>query len=275
MTALLAIVGAASHGRPLSLSGRAPGPSETFIDYAFTTFVLLFAVGIAIAIYAAMHAEPTSTQRPRRTLWQSMALFLALTGLALLIAHYAHLTHRLQETLRKHPAAQGSARGSPARRQVSGGRSAAFRWDELALFGALAAAALGYLMWRRAHARPPGELSDYFRARADVTALLDDAVDDLRAERDIRRAIIAAYARMELALAAHGLPRERSEAPMEFLERALGHLSVSADSVRRLTELFEWAKFSHHEPEPGMKDEAIDALLAVRDEVRDAETVAA
>ena len=91
----------------------------------------------------------------------------------------------------------------------------------------------------------------------------------------MRRAIIAAYARMELALAADGLPRARSEAPMEFLERALGRLSVSADSVRRLTDLFEWAKFSHHEPEPGMKDEAIDALLAVRDELRDAETVAA
>ena len=275
ITALLAIAGAASRGRPLSLSGRAAGPSATFVDYAFTTFVLLFAVGIAIAIYAALHGERTDTQPRRRSLWQSMVAFLALLALALLIAHYAHIAHRLQGNLRKHPGSQGSATGPSNRRQVPGGRSAAFRWDELALFGALAAAALAYLVWRRAHAGPLRELDDPLRARAEVTALLDDAVDDLRAERDIRRAIIAAYARMELALAAHGLPRERSEAPFEFLERALGRLRVSADSVSRLTDLFEWAKFSHHEPEPRMKDEAIDALLAVRDELREPETAAA
>ena len=46
--------------------------------------------------------------------------------------------------------------------------------------------------------------------------------------------------------------------------------------MRRLTVLFEWAKFSHHEPEPEMRDEAIDALVAVRDELRQpAEPVAA
>ena len=38
--------------------------------------------------------------------------------------------------------------------------------------------------------------------------------------------------------------------------------------MHRLTDLFEWAKFSQHEPEPAMRDEAIDALVAVRDELR-------
>ena len=64
------------------------------------------------------------------------------------------------------------------------------------------------------------------------------------------------------------LPRRRAEAPLEYLERALASLAASAGSIQRLTDLFEWAKFSHHDPEPGMKDEAIDALLAVRDELR-------
>ncbi|HEY1365561.1 MAG TPA: DUF4129 domain-containing protein, partial [Gaiellaceae bacterium] len=93
-------------------------------------------------------------------------------------------------------------------------------------------------------------------------------LDDLRGDPDVRRVIIAAYARMEAALAARGLPRHRAEAPLEYLERALLHLDASAASVRRLTDLFEWAKFSHHEPEPGMKDEAIRALEALRDELR-------
>jgi hypothetical protein len=50
---------------------------------------------------------------------------------------------------------------------------------------------------------------------------------------------------MERALAAGGLPRRPSEAPFEYVERALGELETSAESARRLTDLFEWAKFSH------------------------------
>jgi hypothetical protein len=100
-----------------------------------------------------------------------------------------------------------------------------------------------------------------------VAAILDDTLQDLYDERDPRKAVVATYARMERALAAHGLPRERSEAPAEYLERALEELSASASSASRLTRLFEWARFSDHPVEPGMKTEAIQALEAVRDEL--------
>ncbi len=109
-----------------------------------------------------------------------------------------------------------------------------------------------------------------------MSLALDESLDDLRAEPDLRKAIIAAYARMERALAGAGLPRRPAEAPLEYLERALLELETSAGAVRRLTDLFEWAKFSQHEPEPQMRDDAIDALVAVRDELRaPAPTVAA
>ena len=103
---------------------------------------------------------------------------------------------------------------------------------------------------------------------AVATLALDESLDDLRNDPDLRRAIVAAYARMEAALAHAGLPRRPAEAPFEYLERALTTLDTSAGSVRRLTALFEWAKFSHHEPDPAMRDEAVDALVAVRDELR-------
>src|SRR5262249_12328617 len=106
-------------------------------------------------------------------------------------------------------------------------------------------------------------------------AALDESIDDLREEPDLRRAIIAAYARMERSLAAAGLPRRAAEAPLEYLARVLRSLDVSSDAVRRLTDLFEWARFGHHEPEPWMRDEAIDALVAVRDDLRAANPVAA
>ncbi len=62
-------------------------------------------------------------------------------------------------------------------------------------------------------------------ALADV---LEETLDDLRAEIDPRRAVIAAYARMERALAAFGLPRSPSEAPDEYLQRIFVDLDVSA-----------------------------------------------
>ena len=104
--------------------------------------------------------------------------------------------------------------------------------------------------------------------REALSLALDESLDDLRNDPDLRRAIVAAYARMEDALARAGLPRHPAEAPFEYLERALRALDTSAESVRRLTALYEWAKFSHHEPEPAMRDEAVDALAAVRDELR-------
>jgi len=80
---------------------------------------------------------------------------------------------------------------------------------------------------------------------------------------------------METALAAAGLPRHPAEAPLEYVERALLTLHTSAGAVRRLTDLFKLARFSHHEPEPSMRDEAVDALIAVRDELRASELTAA
>jgi hypothetical protein len=73
---------------------------------------------------------------------------------------------------------------------------------------------------------------------------------------------------MERALARSGIPRRPAEAPFEYIERALADLETSAESAKRLTALFEWAKFSHHEPGPEMRDEAIAALVDVRDELR-------
>ena len=104
---------------------------------------------------------------------------------------------------------------------------------------------------------------------AELSAVLDESLDDLLAERDPRRAVIAAYARMERTLARAGLPRSVAEAPLEYLGRVLRELlHTSAEAVSKLTSLFERAKFSPHEIDRGMKDEAIDALVAVRDELR-------
>ena len=59
---------------------------------------------------------------------------------------------------------------------------------------------------------------------------MSDAIDDLEAEPDARRAVIAAYARMEGVLARHGLRRCPSETPLEYLRRILLGLTARAET---------------------------------------------
>ena len=117
----------------------------------------------------------------------------------------------------------------------------------------------------RARKRARGEL--HTELAAAVAQAVDESLDDLRAEPDPRRAVIAAYARLERVLAAHGVPRKPAEAPMEYLGRMLAELSVSDRAARALTDLFERAKFSQHAVGAEMKDEAIDALQTVRNDL--------
>ena len=111
-------------------------------------------------------------------------------------------------------------------------------------------------------------------ARKALAQILDDTLDDLRAEKDPRKAVIAAYSRMEQSLASFGLPRRPFEAPAEYLGRVLEELQAGSPSARRLTHLFERAKFSQHTIDAEMKEEAIDAVVALREELS-AELVAA
>jgi len=112
------------------------------------------------------------------------------------------------------------------------------------------------------------------RRRADVAedfaASIGDAIDDLEAEPDARRAVIAAYARMESTLARNGLRRRPSETPVEYLRRILLGLTARGDSVSTLTSLFEQAKFSKHVIDQSMKQDAIGALREIRADLQGA-----
>jgi hypothetical protein len=133
------------------------------------------------------------------------------------------------------------------------------------LVGLVLAATIAYLVSRR---RAAGVREPDLARQLEVA--LGDAVDDLRSEADPRRAIIAAYARMERVLAASGAPKRTTETAGEYLARVLLELAPESDAVVRLTDLFSQAKFSHHEIDMTMKEEAIDALEQIRDELRTA-----
>jgi hypothetical protein len=106
---------------------------------------------------------------------------------------------------------------------------------------------------------------------ADVAESISDAIDDLESEPDARRAVIAAYARMEGSFGRHGLRRQTSETATEYLQRILLGLTTRVEAVGRLTGLFEQAKFSDHPIDGRMKQDAIDSLRLIRDDLRVAE----
>jgi multisubunit Na+/H+ antiporter MnhB subunit len=102
---------------------------------------------------------------------------------------------------------------------------------------------------REGAARPP--------AVPDPLALIQA---DLRAEPDARVAIIRAYGRFERALAAARAPRAAWQTPAEFMRTTLARLPVPAAPVRRLTALFEVARFSTHPLGAEARDAACDSL---------------
>jgi hypothetical protein len=113
------------------------------------------------------------------------------------------------------------------------------------------------LVRRRRSGAVGGESAEDALAVAAVESL-----DDLRAEGDVRRAIIACYARMEQALAVVGASRRPAEAPLEYLRRVL--VSFAPVPGSRLTELFERAAFSVEPMGVPEREGAIAALEALQ-----------
>jgi uncharacterized membrane protein YfcA len=97
-----------------------------------------------------------------------------------------------------------------------------------------------------------------------LVAAVEESLEDLRAQRDVRAAIITAYRRFEQALAAAQLPRAAWQTPAEFMRAALTQVAVPAPAVRRLTTLFELARFSDRPLGVEARDDACDCLDAVR-----------
>ena len=276
LISLLVAVAVASTGSVPVGTGGTRSPSDRFLDVTISLFLLWMAFGTVLLVLLIINRRGVLAQAvvERRKGGRRNALAVAVVSFGLLALFLRWLStdgnngQALLDRFRP-----GSRRANLDVTGAAPSYEPEFATGPvLIVLGVLAIAIVGWLIAYRARRRslPPMSESLY----PALTDVLQETLDDLRAEADPRRAVIGAYARMERTLGAYGLPRLPAEAPDEYLQRIFSDLEVSRRSVSRLTSLFAWAKFSGHDVAPEMKDEAIAALEAVGNELRAAEMLA-
>lgn len=263
---LVTVVAAASRGDRVTPE-RGGGASETLRDYFFSTYIVVgLALFFSVIFLLVRERETLQTKRSKHRDVRQLAQFAVVMVVVALVGPYLWRAFNPDRDERQSNAAANATGSQRQRAQAEEEQERArFRWEPLVALGALGVVSLALYGRRRTRRRE--EAGDDGMAEA-LAAVLDDALADLRADRDLRRAVIAAYARMERLLAAHRIARLPAEAPFEYLSRVLLDLDTTAGAVFELTALFERAKFSRHEIDAGMRDEAVAALAAVRDELR-------
>lgn len=283
LTALLALVALASRAhRPGGGSGGGGGHvPELLGEYIGITMLVLILL-VAVVMGWGFAADRRRRVLEGQTNWRRTLGGIAVLGIALVVAiaatDWLHPNNGRRPGITV-PTAPLKAGQEKAKQQKKGAVQRVEGSWLTALI--LASIILGVSVAAGLAARHKLRNGEELEAEAALARALDevlaDTLDDLRAERDPRKAVIEVYARMERTFAAYRVPRDPAETPLEYVSRALDSLRVSGTAVRRLTALFERAKFSTHTVDVGMKDEAIETLAAVRAEleVNEAEAAAA
>ena len=257
---LLALVAAGSAGGEWGGGLEDRNVPSSFVDYAFTFGVLIVVLLVAVAVWAFTGPSLGHKQkRPRRT---GLAGYAVIIVALLVYFAYTDPNPRVAGEAEQGGVPQTSSAGPEG--QTVANRAPdnpEFQWW-VALGVALAIGAVVANEWRRRPA--PREQG----AAQELEAVLTETLGELELDPDPRRAVIQAYVRMEAVLGEHGHARLPHEAPLEYLARVLRQLDVRAEAAHALTELFERARFSHHEIDAAMRAEAVASLEAVRDDLR-------
>ena len=269
VAALLALVAAASRTQ-LFHESEPPvtaGLSHLLVDFSLYLFVVLEVLVGVVVIWVLWprdeYAMPTIKRPPWWHLLLRYAMLALVFGIGVLLA--VRLRRRFFEGHTPGANTAGAAQNTLVNNVTAPNTPPGFDWLAAGLV-VLLLAAIGLVAWQRMRRRRARRRQER-EVQMALAGVVEEALDDLRTDADPRRAVIQAYARMERALAAHQVARRRHETPIEYLTRVLAGLEIRETAVRRLTELYEFARFSQHPVPESMRADALEALAAIRDDL--------
>jgi hypothetical protein len=265
---LLALVAFAAAGHAPAGGTSRPSASTPAVvkDYIGTIALIMLPVGACVIFWAAFLKRAykdvplkTSSAFPFQVAPRPVTGVVAVFIVLALLVHFGH--------------GESSQSGDQGDRTILPGLQSKsqdqyephVQWLPVLVLGSLVTGIAGAMVLMTYQRRRNYEDPDAMRVT--VAEVLEETLDDLVREPDPRTAVIGAYARMERTLAARGYPREEHEAPGEYLARILEVVGASGHSVRRITKLFERARFSEHDIDEAMKEDAIESLAGLRAEL--------
>jgi hypothetical protein len=275
MLVVLLAVAAVGSRAVLGGAGEAPTtapPVRVPAEAVAVPLVLAVLAGLGLLVVALRPArrrrdpeQPDWVYEPPPVPWQEKAL--VLLAVALLVGVVLGTVWLLAPRGAPGPAgppasAPGAAPATVPPPAPTGPSAAPWLWPAAGVV-VLAAGAAGLLVARAAGRRRRAPAATTGRAGDRLAGVLEDSAEDLRAEPDPRRAVLAAYARMEGALGPRGAGRLRHETALEYLERLLARRNLEPQPLRRLTGLFQLARFSDHQVTRAMRADAVGALEAI------------
>jgi hypothetical protein len=222
--------------------------------------VLVTAIGVSRPRRRWGGTRPTPADAPWVVRALAVLLPIGFIALALGIADLEQHRRPLKPQAGNGPIQSG--RPIARNRRPAGDAPVAGAWWWIAA-GAGAAGLAGTALLLRPGAHHAQDLPKRRRTAATAKAL-EETATRLRDDPDPRRAILAAYARMERTFASIGLGRSPSEAPREYLRRIDEQAPGAGDAVQRLTGLYELARFAQAPATEPMRHEALAAVAEVR-----------
>jgi hypothetical protein len=267
--ALLAVVSLATQAGFGHRSQASASPG--YLSWAFSTFVVVWVLAIPALIWALYQqgAQAVTQRKPFQNIvirrFISVALFCGLIGGALYLKERVHWRKSDSNAVNTASRAVGADKATP--RNVA---EPTFKWPVAVAFGGILIIASvpltrTYLTERRR--RQERAAQQTVGQREQLAESIEVLVDDLLDEPDPRRAVIAAYARMETLFAGAGVTRHENETPREYLRRLVVRMTGHAEAVERLTMLFERAKFGSTDVTSLMKRTAIAMLRQIREDL--------
>jgi Domain of unknown function (DUF4129) len=265
---VLALLIVAALGAPDGIPVARARPARVVVpDPPAALAYILVAIALLTLVAALVVGLPRHRAQPRRRPGSLSLLALFVVALALWAAlpPVQTFTARVLDTLTVEDGRDRAAQPQ----DVPDVRPPRLRSVVLGYAITLAAAAaavllLGVIWWLL---RGQGDAPQPDVVEDPVALQIDASLDDLASISDPRAAVLACYARLQRLARDSGVGTSPADAPFELLDRMLSARRVSSPAARRLTVLFEHARFGPRPVDEGMRLRAIQALRDVRKEL--------